>query len=129
MASPASKEALQTSSLLEEMSSTFHELRGSLIDLLTEANADVNKPQALSRALSIDKTLAWKVSRIVRSREPAVAVQHLPGGAAFAILLSAATRAGASDASVKRARVAIESVDAMVSRHVGDRPTLELVLD
>jgi hypothetical protein len=116
-------------SLYEELLATMHELRGALTELLVPVNIDIDKPQTVARALGLDKTLAWKVCRIIRSPEAAGAVQHLPGSTGFEILLHAAKRAGATAESIARARAAIDSVERVVSHHVGDRPTLELVLD
>jgi hypothetical protein len=115
--------------LAEELNSSVHELRGSLTELLAGIGADVSKPLALSRKLGLDKNLAWKVSRIVRSTDPAPAVQNLPGAAGFEILLNAVQKAGGSLESLRRTKRAIESIDSMMERHVGDKSTLELVLD
>jgi hypothetical protein len=115
--------------LADELDASVHELRGSLTELMAGIRADVAKPLALSRQLGLDKNLAWKVSRIIRSTDAGFAVQNLPGPAGFEILLSAVQKAGASLDSLRRTKAAIESMGTMVERHVGDKSTLELVLD
>jgi hypothetical protein len=116
-------------SLYDELLATMHELRGALTELLAPLGIDIDRPQTVAHALKLDKNLAWKVCRIIRSADAASAVPHLPGSAGFEIFLNAAKRTGASSDSIARARAAISAVEKMVSRHVGDRPTLELVLD
>lgn len=115
--------------LADELNASVHELRGSLTELMAGIGADVGKPLALSRQLGLDKNLAWKVSKIIRSTDPAPAVQNLPGSAGFDILLTAVQKAGATDESLRRTKRAIELIETMVERHVGDKSTLELVLD
>lgn len=120
---------MSTDQLVDDLSATVLELRGSLTELLAAVGADSQRPQELSRSLGLDKNLARKISRIILSPDPGDVVAHLPGAAGFNLVLSAAERSGARLESLRRARDAVRSMEGVVERHVGDRPTLEMVID
>lgn len=115
--------------LPDELVSSVHELRGALTDLITGLGGDPWRPQEVSRRFGVDKSLAWKVSRVVSAAEPGSALRHIPGAAAMDILMRALSRAGASTEAVHRAKTAVEAFREVVERTVGDRSTLEIVLD
>lgn len=112
-----------------ELNSSVHAMRGALTDLMVGVGANPAKPQDVSRRFGIDKSLAWKISRVVRPGDPGAALPHVPGEAAMDIFLGALEKAGAAKTSLDRARESLRSFQTVVERHVGDRPTLELVLD
>jgi len=120
---------VKNSSLHPDLSAGVHELRGALTDLLGDVGADVRRPQELARKLSLDKSLAWKLSRIVAAGDPQNALQYMPGDAALGIVLKAVYEAGGAEAMRRRAEGAIKNFQAAVLRHLGDRPTLDLVVD
>jgi len=113
-----------TGELTGDLNATVDELRGSLADLMLQVGADVSKPQQMSRFLGLDKSLARKVARIVQADEAGIAIQNLPGSEGFNILLSAVERLGASAERVARARQAVRSIEGVVERHFGDRPSV-----
>ena len=112
-----------------DLSAGVHELRGALTDLLGDVGADVRRPQELARKLSLDKSLAWKLSRIVGAGDPQNALQYIPGDAALGIVMRAVHDAGGTEPMRRRAEGAIKNFQAAVLRHLGDRPTLDLVVD
>jgi len=119
----------QSTDLITDLSSSTQELRGSLIELLGDVGLDPRRAQTLGKKLRVDKSLAWKISNIVKSDEPGSAVRHLPGNAAFEIFLTAVRGAGANALNLKRVASAYEALQGVVEKHTGDRPTLELVMD
>jgi hypothetical protein len=104
-------------------------LRGALVEALGQLGADPSAPRGLARLLGLDKTLAWKVSKIVRSRRAAAAVAHIPGASGVRILLGALERSGVDAPAVQQVRQAFAAFDDMVALHAGDRSTLELMVD
>ena len=120
---------VKLSSLHPDLSAGVHELRGALTDLLGEVGADVRRPQELARKLSLDKSLAWKLSRIVGAGDPQNALQYIPGDAALGIVMRAVHDAGGGESHRRRAEGAIKNFQAAVLRHLGDRLTLDLVVD
>jgi hypothetical protein len=115
--------------LHDELNTAIHSLRGALLEVVTDAGGDPTKPQMVSRKFGIDKSLAWKVSRVISAGEVDSAMAHMPGEAGMDIFLDTLQKSGARTVTVKRARQAVQSFRSLVSQQVGDRPTLELVLD
>jgi hypothetical protein len=77
----------------------------------------------------LDKNLAWKLSRVVGAEDAEDAIQFVPGDAAFDIFIRAVKDAGGATELRRRAEGAIRNFQAAVIRHLGDRPTLDLVVD
>ncbi len=103
-------------------------LRGGLCQACSEIETDASSPRDLARFLGIDKTLAWKVTRIVHAEAAADAVAYVPGSSGMRILTDALARAGARDATVRGLAETAEAFDAVVEEHAGDRATLHLAL-
>lgn len=104
-------------------------VRAALLELYSSVGADPEGPQEVSRRFKVNKTLAWNVSRVMTTSDPLSSIANLPGSSAFQTLLSAIERGGADPVALKRARAAVNTLDETVTRHVGDRATLELIVD
>jgi len=104
-------------------------LRAALIELYAEAGADSNSPQNVARDFGLNKNLTWKISKIINSEDLIEAAPHVPGSSGVQILLKGFTKAGVEGPPINRVRAAAESFEKMVEVQVGDRATLELVLD
>ena len=107
----------------------FDDLRVALIELYASVGADPQSPQDAARRFRVNKTLTWNVSRVMSSTDPLATLPSVPGTSALKGLLQAMRREGASAAAVERVRRAVEALERTVSFHVGDRATLELVVD
>jgi len=119
-----------TSSRFEpECRAALDGVRAALLELYAAIGADAEAPQEVARRFGVNKTLAWNVSRVISASDPLTTITSIPGASAFRTLLAALERHGADPAALQRARVAIESFDATVTRHIGDRSTLELIID
>jgi hypothetical protein len=105
------------------------DLRSSLGNLYRGVEAPPQRPQEVARRFRLDKNLTWKVSKLIGGGDPLDTAAHLPGKAAFEILLKALQKAGANADLLERARASIARLDATIERHSGDRATLELLLD
>jgi hypothetical protein len=112
-----------------DVQSSVHQLRACLKTLVIGAGADPRQPQAVHRQFGLDRVLTWKVSRMVKAEQAEEALRQLPGEESFEIFLAAFERAGASADEIARTREAVRAVFQSVEAHVGDRPTLELMLD
>lgn len=102
-------------------------LRGSFSDLISAAGADPEDHQSISRALGLNKNLAWKISKIVQADDPALALEQMPGAAGVRIFLNSVERAGLGEAMVRAAREAVEGYERLIAVHSGDRVTLEML--
>ena len=117
------------SSFEPECLAAFDALRGALIELYASVEADPASPQAAARRFRVNKTLTWNISRVVNSTDPIATLPNVPGASAIKSLLQAFQRAGAGSQAIDRVRAAAEALDRIVEVHVGDRATLELVVD
>jgi hypothetical protein len=123
------RKAVADSNFEPECLAAFDALRGALIELYASVDADPASPQAAARRFRVNKTLTWNISRVVGSTDPIASLPNVPGASAIKSLLQAFHRAGASSEAVERVRNAAEALDRIVEVHVGDRATLELVVD
>jgi len=108
---------------------TLDGLRASLIRLYSAAGLDPDSPQDVARRFKLNKTLTWKLSKVIGATDNLAAVSHVPGAGAMHIFLKSIADSGASVEAIDGVRDAATRFDKMVELHVGDRPTLELVLD
>ncbi|MGD8452577.1 MAG: hypothetical protein PVJ57_12220 [Phycisphaerae bacterium] len=126
---PQSSTPARAQSFEAQLAAAFQQFRGALTELLTAVHADPDRPQDVARKFKLDKNLTWKVSRIVNTPDSFSAVQHMPGTNGLNILLHAFEANGAPAATVARARTSFGTVHQMVTKHLGDRGTLEIALD
>lgn len=105
------------------------DLRAALIEVYASVGADPASPQDVARRFGVNKTLTWSVSRLVSGRDSLSAMSSIPGSSSLRSLLTALEREGASAAALDRVRAASQTIDATVEEHLGDRGTLELVVD
>lgn len=113
----------------EHCREAVRELRGALLDLYHQVGADPDKPQDVSRKLDLNKNLTWKISRVLQAEDAFEALPLLPGMAGLDLVLEATEKAGASQESLTRTRVAIAAIESMVATHGGDRAMMDLMLD
>lgn len=104
-------------------------LRAALIELYAAIGASPDEPQEVSRRFGVNKTLAWNVSKVITGRDALGSIANLPGPQALQTLLLAIERTGPDPAALARAREAARNLDETVERHVGDRSTLDLIVD
>ena len=112
----------------EHLESSALALRDALAALVREVGLDTSVPLRLSKALRVDKSLAWKICRVIDERDPIQLVRYVPGSSGLEIFLNAVVEAGASDGAVDGGRAAIAGFDRMVEVHAGDRATLQTML-
>ena len=118
----------QSPGFQEDLAETVLQMRGALTDVLASVGADPRKPQVMSRQLGLDKTLSWKIGRLVTEADPAASLEHLPGASGMRILLAAVTAAGATEQAAARVVAAREAFDRLIEVHSGDRSTLDAML-
>lgn len=112
----------------EDAQGVIHGVRRALADLLAEVGADASQPQEVSRTYGIDKTLAWKVCRVIREPVPWDAVGHIPRKPSVQILVRALAKHGATDDVIGRLWDAVDEFEKFVGRHSDDRETLEIMI-
>jgi hypothetical protein len=109
--------------------SAFDALRGALLELYSNVGADPGSPQDVARRFGVNKTLTWNVSKVMTSSDPIATLPQVPGVSALGSLLQSMQKHGAAPQAVERVRNAVKELHQVVELHVGDRATLELIVD
>jgi hypothetical protein len=103
-------------------------LRRALMDLMHSVNADPMRPQDVSRQFKLDKTLTWKISRVIREDDAASAISHVPGRRRMQSLISAMELAGAPVHLLEATQKSFDEFERFVELHSGDRDTLDVIV-
>jgi hypothetical protein len=82
----------------------------------------------VSKAIGINRNVAWKLSRLIHATDPYEMHPHLPGNAGMHIVLRAFERHGAPADELRAVTGAWSEFEAMVERHAGNRRRLALLL-
>lgn len=116
------------SNFLAEGTAAVHGLRRALAELLASVDADPSEPQEVSRRFKLDKTLTWRISRMIREEDAWEAVGHIPGRPSIRSLVQKLESSGAPAQNAEAVRQAMESFERFVARHSGDRETFEIMV-
>ncbi len=115
--------------LEQECQEHVSRLRAALIDLYDSVGADPASPQDVSRKFRINKTLTWNIAKLLEASDGLAAVPHVPGGASIEKIIQATGAQGASSKLQTQVREAARDFERMIEVHVGDRATLDLIID
>lgn len=102
-------------------------VRGAFSELLTSVGADPQAPQEFGRQFDLNKNLAWKISKIIQTDDPSVALLQMPGPSGIKIFLGRVERAGAGANVLETARQAVSAYEDLIRVHSGDRATLDIM--
>ncbi len=117
-------------SFQRDLAAALDALQRNLAGALRELGIAEPRGVDIQRALGIDKTLAWKLSRFCTTAEPLAGVSHLPGEAALSLAIdSLANQRGASETVIDQLREAAASVRDVIARHSSDRRAAQVLLD
>src|SRR5512140_3604189 len=89
-------------------------LRSALAELVAEVRGDPNQPLDLSRRFGLDKTLTWKIARVICNDDAFSAVVHVPGRPSINALAEAFKQGGASAGSVDAVLAAMDRFEDVV---------------
>jgi hypothetical protein len=117
-----------TRQFVEEAKTVLQELRSSLAALVESVGAKPNQPQEISRRFGLDKTLTWKIARVICDDDALAAAAHLPGRSSVRNLVDTMTRNGASTDSAATVLTAMDRLERLIATHSGDRSTFEVML-
>ncbi len=119
---------LDTRPFADDGKTAVHGLRRALAEVLVSVGANADQPQEISRQFGLDKTLAWRISRVVREEDVWEAVQHIPRRPSIRLFVNAMTKHGASPDRVESVWRALGEFERFVEVHSGDRETLEMMV-
>jgi hypothetical protein len=103
-------------------------VRGAFGAVLAELPGPTERPREIERLLSVDKTLAWRLNKLIREPDIVLAAQHLPMSGAIETFLEAAASRGASSTAIRDARDAFGAFEQVVQAHAGQRGLLDMML-
>jgi hypothetical protein len=115
--------------LEQECNQAVSRLKAALIGLYDDVGADPSSPQDVARAFHINKTLTWNIAKLMQAGEGLAAVPHVPGNSSIERFLKATESHGANSRIVEEVRSATREFERVIDVHVGDRATLDLVID
>lgn len=95
--------------------------------MLDSVSANPDEPQEISRRFDLDKTLTWRISRVVRAEDAWEAVQHIPRRPSVRLLVKAMEKHGAPATTIDALWKAFDEFERFVEVHSGDRDTLEIM--
>jgi hypothetical protein len=114
-------------SLEQDLDLAIDTLRGLLTDSLGRIAVEPT-PQGLIRGLGLDKSLAWKLSKVLHAEGAVEAFNHLPGVAGLRLVANGLTAAGAPPEGVRKLREVAGELKHVIARHGGDRAGFETLL-
>lgn len=103
-------------------------VRRALADILASVGGDPTQPQELSRRFGLDKTLTWRIARVVREENAWEAVPHIPRKPSVKIFVRTMAKHGAPQQRLDALIEATGEFDRFVELHSGDRETLEAMI-
>lgn len=115
-------------SFLEEAKVVLQEVRTSLATLVGAVGANPTQPQEIARRFGLDKTLTWKIARVICDDDTLAAAVHVPGRASVRNLVDALEKGGASLESTAPVLAAMDRFERLIATHAGDRGTFEVML-
>lgn len=104
------------------------ELTDSFVRVQEELPGPPHGPQALARALGIDKVLASRLLKALRTKDAVATVFHMPGPEPLRRLLRAAGKKGASPEAVETASAAVDRLEHLIRVEAGDRSSLDAMI-
>lgn len=103
-------------------------LRDALAVVLSTIPDGWGSTSQVASGLGIERTLAWKLSKIASAPDPLVIPQHLPGDRAMKRVFGQAIKIGIDPSLIERAGVALGEFRALGRTHAGDDALLELMV-
>jgi hypothetical protein len=113
---------------LSEVAAAVAQLQRALQGVAKEFPSYPTKAPELQQMLGIDRSLAWKVHRLMHARSAAEAAAFVPGAAAIEILCKAAMGVGVGEGAIAALNEAFAGYDRSAATHAGDRRSARLML-
>ncbi len=107
---------------------TGEDLLAGLSNAVGTLSASRSGPQAFARQIGIDKVLASRVLKTIRSEDPLAAIHRSPGPEPLKRLIKAMAKAGADPSALEAAGLAVERFESLIRDDVGDRGSLDAIV-
>jgi hypothetical protein len=113
---------------VEEAKVVLQEVRTSLATLVGSVGANPTQPQEIARRFGLDKTLTWKIARVICDDDTLAAAVHVPGKASIRNFVDVLEKKGATSAATQPVLAAMDRLEDLIATHSGDRGTFEVML-
>jgi hypothetical protein len=113
---------------VEEAKVVLQDVRTSLATLVGSVGANPMQPQEIARRFGLDKTLTWKIARVICDDDTLAAAVHVPGRASMKNFVEVLGRKGATAAATAPVLEAMDRLERLIEMHSGDRGTFEVML-
>lgn len=114
--------------IMDSIAEIGFSLQSTIRDLIEPVAGLRPKPNDIGEVLKLDRTQAWRVSRIISDECPYTIVYESPAAKGLGLIIDAAVRAGASKQHAKAAREVVRKYDEMVDQFPEGRTGLESAL-
>ena len=112
----------------EAILEVLHAVQTSLLGLLESAHLDPTKGREAARALGLDRTLIWRVTRVVKTEDILAAIGDIPTSSQVERICKACRDIGAPDDRVASAREAVARFERVVEECAGNREYFEAMV-
>ncbi len=125
-ADPSADSALERD-FSRDLKAVASQIRSSLSSLMSSAGMDPQDPSVLNKRWGLNKTLSWKIAKVIQTDDAFLALQQLPGGEGMDILLKKSRAAGVRPEFVDATKLAVDRFETLIKTHSGDRATFEMM--
>jgi hypothetical protein len=112
----------------EAILEVLYAVQRSLLTLLESAKLDPTKGRETARALGLDRTLIWRVTRVMKTEDILAAIGDIPTGSQVERICKACQDRGAPDDQVAGAREAVARFESVVEECAGNREYFEAMV-
>jgi hypothetical protein len=102
-------------------------VRRALANLFVSVRADPSQPQDVARRFRLDKTLTWRLSRVICEEDIWTAAPFIPRRPSIEILVTTLGEHGAPNDKIQEVRQAAADYETFIEEHAGDRETMEIM--
>ncbi len=124
----AATERSRPARFTSEVEAVVGRLQRVLGDLAGELTKQSLRPNALAEAFGLDRSLAWKLSRLIQAPDGLTAARHLPGRPGLNLILESLAHAGADRDRIAQAREYVHEIELLVQRHAGKKSEFRAML-
>jgi len=107
----------------------LQELRSAFLHLIEALPNPTDRAADLDKALGVSRTLGWQIHRVATCESPLEAGIQVPGMNAVQQVLRAARGKGVPEAMVRDVIKAMDTFEAFVAQHAGDRTTFATMIN
>ncbi len=119
---------VDSKAFLDGGKSAVHSLRRAFADVLVSVGADPERPQDVSRRFGLDKTLSWRIARVIREEDAWEAVAHIPRRPSVRIFIDKMAKHGVPREKLDALLESVNVFERFIEVHTGDRETLEMMV-